>query len=76
MEKVYLVIVKFYRGDGINLKQWEEIKGIFTSIEKAEKFIEDINLRYEIAEFLIKETELNVELTYLYKWNNQKEKLY
>lgn len=76
MEKVYLVIVKFYRGDGINLKQWEEIKGIFTSIDKAEKFIEDINLRYEIAEFLIKETELNVELTYLYKWNNQKEKLY
>lgn len=62
MEKVYLVIVKFYRGDGIHLKQWQEIKGIFTSIEKAEKFIEEIKPRYERVDFLIKETELNVEL--------------
>lgn len=62
IDKVHIVVVKFYRGDGNNLKEWQEIKGIFTSSEAAEKFIEKISSKYERVDFLIKEELLNTEI--------------
>ncbi|MDD2192440.1 MAG: hypothetical protein PHO12_07860 [Bacteroidales bacterium] len=65
MEKVYLVYavkIIFYRGDGNQLKVWEETKGIFSSKTKANIFIESIKDRYERVDIVIKEIELDKEL--------------
>lgn len=62
MKEVYLAIVKFYRGDGNQLKIWEETKGVFSTKSKANIFIESIKDRYERVDFIIKEIELDKEL--------------
>lgn len=62
MKKVYVVVIIFYRGDGNQLKIWEETKGIFTSKSKANIFIERIKDRYERVDFITKEIELDKEL--------------
>lgn len=60
--KVFIVMIVFYRGDGIHLKVWSELKGIFTNKLIAELFIERIKENYERVDFIIKEVELNKEL--------------
>lgn len=62
MKEVYLAIVKFYRGDGNQLKIWEETKGIFSTKSKANIFVESIKDRYERVDFITKEIELDKEL--------------
>lgn len=59
---VYAVKIIFYRGDGNQLKIWEETKGIFTSKSKANIFVDNIRNRYERVDFIIKEIELDKEL--------------
>ncbi|MFV0501713.1 MAG: hypothetical protein ACK5MH_09015 [Bacteroidales bacterium] len=52
---VYAVKIIFYRGDGNQLKIWEETKGIFISKSKANIFVDNIRNRYERVDFIIKE---------------------